>query len=170
MSWASAGSQVHVSYIQAINGNAQTAAVLPASWAGLAADANVKVALFNNTTAPDNTVSRATAAYNTGQWVTANEQISSTQWPAGGIALASKTLNIATNVFTFNAASTSGTGNVTLANVFGCLVHDGTVGAGTGGTADMGICYNYFGGSQAVTAGTFTIVWNASGIFTVTCT
>lgn len=170
MTWASAGSQVHVSYIQAVMGNAQTAAVLPAAWGGLAADANVKVALFNNTTAPDNTVARASAAYNTGQWVVANEQTSSTQWPAGGPVLASKTLNTATNVFTFDAADTSGSGNVTLANVYGCLVHDGTVTAGTGGTADMGVCYNYFGGAQAVTAGTFTIVWNAAGLFTVTCT
>jgi len=31
-------------------------------------------------------------------------------------------------------------------------------------------CWNWFGGVQTVTAGTFTINWNASGIFAVTCT
>jgi hypothetical protein len=30
------------------------------------------------------------------------------------------------------------------------------------------VCYNYFGGVNSVTDGTFTIVWNASGIFTIT--
>ena len=34
--------------------------------------------------------------------------------------------------------------------------------------ADQGICYNYFGGANSVTLGTFTIVWNASGIFALT--
>jgi len=35
--------------------------------------------------------------------------------------------------------------------------------------AKQGVCYNYFGGAQSVTAGTFTIVWNVNGVcrFTV---
>jgi hypothetical protein len=34
--------------------------------------------------------------------------------------------------------------------------------------ANQGLCYNYFGGTQSVTGGLFTIVWNASGILAVT--
>jgi hypothetical protein len=30
------------------------------------------------------------------------------------------------------------------------------------------VCFNYFGGTNSVTAGTLTIIWNASGIFTLT--
>ncbi len=37
-----------------------------------------------------------------------------------------------------------------------------------GPVGDQGVCYNYFGGAQSVTAGTFTIVWNANGIFRIT--
>jgi hypothetical protein len=68
----------------------------------------------------------------------------------------------------FDAADLAGGGNVTLSGVMGCLVYDDTITAGTGGIADEGACYNYFGGSQSVTAGTFTILWNASGIFRFT--
>ena len=48
----------------------------------------------------------------------------------------------ASNVYTFDAANTVSTGtSATLANVYGCLVYDDT-------TADHGICYNYFGGTN----------------------
>jgi hypothetical protein len=49
--------------------------------------------------------------------------------------------------------------------VFGCLVYDDTL---TTPVADQGVCYNYFGGTQSVTAGTFTIQWGAPGIFSLT--
>jgi hypothetical protein len=161
-----------VAWIQATQGQGQTAQVFPAgTYGGLAAD-TINTALFNNTSAPDNTVARTLTGFNTGQWVTANEVIDTggTNWVSGGRALASKTTNVATNVFTFDAADTTGAGNVTLTNAFGCMTYDNGITAGTGGVAKQGVCYNYFGGGQSVTAGTFTIVWNASGIFTITCT
>ena len=67
----------------------------------------------------------------------------------------------------FDAADLAGGGNVTLANVYGCFVYDDTITAGT--VADQGVCFNYLGGVNAVTAGTFTVIWSASGIarFTV---
>jgi hypothetical protein len=154
----------------AINGQGQTAAVLPASYAGLGAD-TVKVALYNNTTTPDKDAALTATGYNSAgsQWVVANEVSDATNWVAGGRALASKTLtNPSTGVFMFDAADLAGGGNVTLSAVFGCLVYDDTIVVGTGGIADEGVCYNYFGGSQSVTAGTFTIVWNANGIFRIT--
>jgi hypothetical protein len=68
----------------------------------------------------------------------------------------------------FDAADLAGGGNVTLSNVYGCLVYDATITAGTGGVAKQGCCFNYFGGGQGVSAGTFTIVWNANGVFRFT--
>lgn len=148
-------------------GQGQTAAVLPAAYAGLGAD-SVKVALYNNTGTPDKDAALASTGYNTGQWVIANEVTDATNWVAGGRALASKTLtNPSTGLFMFDAADLAGGGNVTLSGVMGCLVYDDTITAGTGGVAKQGICYNFFGGAQSVTAGTFTIVWNAAGVFQI---
>lgn len=149
-------------------GQGQTAAVLPAGYAGLGAD-TVKVALFNNTTTPDKDAALTSTGFNTGQWTTTNEVTDATNWVSGGRALASKTFTTpSTGVFMFDAADLAGGGNVTLSAVFGCLVYDDTITAGTGGIADQGVCYNYFGGSQSVTAGTFTIVWHANGISRIT--
>ena len=154
---------------KSVMGQGQTAAVLPAAYAGLGAD-TVNVALYNNTTTPDKDATLVTTGYNsaTSQWVVANE-VSDTNWAAGGRPLASKTFTTpTTGVFMFDAADLAGGGNVTLAAVFGCLVYDNTITAGTGGIAKQGVCFNYFGGTQSVTAGTFTILWNANGIFRMT--
>jgi hypothetical protein len=34
--------------------------------------------------------------------------------------------------------------------------------------ADQGLCFLWFGGAQSVTAGTFSVVFNAAGIVTAT--
>jgi len=137
----------------------------PTTYAGLTADANVKAALFNNTTTPDKTVSAANSAYAVAQWVVGNELIDTlnTNWVAGGRALGTKSFAIDTgsSSLCFIAANTAGAGNVTITGAFGCLVYDGTI---TGGTAaSQGMCYNYFGGTQSVTNGTFTIIWATVG-------
>jgi hypothetical protein len=86
--------------------------------------------------------------------------------PASVIALSSVTSGFSSNVYTFDAADTVSTGSsATLANVYGCLVYDDTI---TTPVADQGVCYNYFGGANSVTDGTFTIAWSASGIFAIT--
>lgn len=125
-----------------------------------------KVALYNNTTAPDNTVSSANSAYNAGQWVTANE-LSNGGWSAGGLALASTSWTSSSNVCTYDAADTANVAAATISNAFGCLVYDDTL---TTPVADQGLSFHYFGGGQSVTAGTLTVVWNASGLFTITLT
>ena len=127
-----------------------------------------KVALYNNSITPDQTVTAALSAYNaaTSQWVTANEVTDATGWPAGGRPLASTTSSRSSNVYTFDAADTvSANSTTTLTNAYGCLVYDDTL---TTPVADQGLCYNYFGGANSVTSGTFTVVWNASGIFALT--
>lgn len=126
-----------------------------------------KAALYDNDITPDETVTSANTAYNAGQWTaTGNEVADGTEWDAGGEPLTSLSSSHTGGVYTFDAADTSSGGSsATLANVYGCLVYDDTL---TTPVADQGVCFNYFGGANAVTNGTFTIQWNASGILTVT--
>jgi hypothetical protein len=120
-----------------------------------------KAALYNNTITPDNDVTAALSAYNAGssQWLTAQEQFEAGQWAQGGVALTSQVLNSGTadTVYWDAADTVSGTG-ADLANVYGCLVYDDTI---TTPVADQGISYHYFGGSNSVVNGTFTIIWAA---------
>lgn len=129
---------------------------------------SLKVALYNNSITPDANVASALSAYNTGQWVTANEVSELGQWAAGGVVLGNKTLDssVANTVF-LDADNTSSGAAATLSNVYGCLVYDDTLAAPV---ADQGICYNYFGGANSVVAGTLTIAWNANGILRYTHT
>ncbi len=133
----------------------------------------MKAALFNNTPSPDATAAVASTGYNTGVWITANEVTGGGGWVAGGIALGTKAWAITAAgtqstpaVTSFTAANTAGAGPSTVTATFGTLVYDGTITAGT--VAAQGMCFNYFGGTQSVTAGTFTIVWDATGVFKVT--
>ena len=117
-----------------------------------------KVALYGNTGTPDNTVTTAALTeYNgvSSQWVTANEVVG-TGYTAGGVAVSSPTWTQTSNVLTFTSA---GSPQWTTASftAYGGLVYDTTA-------SNEGLSYNYFGGAQTVTAGSFTISWNASGI------
>ncbi len=124
-----------------------------------------KVALFDNSITPSQTVSAAASAYAGGVWAGGGVSDAS-GWPAAGRPLASVTWAASGGVCTYDAADTvSANATTTLAATYGCLVYDDTL---TTPVADQGICYNYFGGSNSVTSGTFTIVWNASGIFALT--
>jgi hypothetical protein len=127
-------------------------------------DASIKAALFDDTPTPDQTVASASTAFGAGVWA-ANEVFDAAEWATGGVALASVTSTFSTNVYTFDAANTASGASATLAAVFGCLVYDDTIATPV---ADQGICYNYFGGTNSVTDGTFTIIWNASGIAALT--
>lgn len=123
-----------------------------------------KVALYNNSITPDNDVTSALSAYNAAasQWLTANEVFQAGQWAQAGVALASTVLNSGTaDLVFYDAADTSSGAAATLASVFGCLVYDDTL---TTPVADQGLCYNYFGGTNSVTNGTLTVVWNVNGI------
>jgi hypothetical protein len=122
-----------------------------------------KVALYDNDITPDNDVTAANSAYNVGQWVTTgNEVFEAGQWAQGGVALASTSLNSGTaDVVFYDAADTASGSAADLANVYGCLVYDDTI---TTPVADQGLCYNYFGGTNSVVNGTFTVVWHSNGI------
>jgi hypothetical protein len=127
-----------------------------------------KVALYNDTGTPDQNATAALSAYAaaTSPWVVGNEVTDATGWPAGGNALASTTHVAGTGLWTYDAADLASVdAHTTLASVYGCLVYDDTL---TTPVADQGICYLSFGGIQSVTAGTFTILFNASGILALT--
>lgn len=127
----------------------------------------VKAALFGVTpttaTAVGDTFAHNTYLATGGQWVTANE-CSGTGYTAGGNTVGTKTeaFTVAQpSVVTFSGASPATwtiTGTIT---AYGALVYDTT-------TAGLySYCWNWFGGVQTVTAGTFTVNWNASGIFAI---
>lgn len=126
-----------------------------------------KASLFDNDNTPDQNATAANVAYNAGQWAIAgNEVTSAGQWDAGGVALTSISLDrsVSATVF-FDAADTASGSTATLSGAYGCLVYDDTL---TTPVADQGTSFHYFGGSQSVTSGTFTIVWHANGIWRYT--
>jgi hypothetical protein len=126
----------------------------------------LKCALYNNTTAPDQTVASAVTAYNTGQWVVANEVSDGTNWDAGGEPLTGVASGFASNVYTLDAVDTpQGGASCTLASVYGALVLDDSIATPV---AKQGISFHYFGGIQGVTAGSFTVVYHPSGIVQLT--
>jgi hypothetical protein len=150
-----------------IMGRCWTTAV-PPTFGSLSAD-DIRASLYGNTGTPSKSVTLANSCYAVDQWVTGNEVTDVTNWTAGGRALGTKafTIDTGSSSICFQAAGTSGAGNVTIANAYGCLVYDNTI---TGaGTAKQGLCYNSFGGSpQGITAGTFTILWATVGALTNT--
>lgn len=154
---------------KAVFGQGQTAAVLPAAYGGLGAD-TVKGALFGGNT-PNKDASLVTTGYNSAgsQWVTANEKTGGSDWVAAGRTLASKTFTTpSSGVFMFDAADLTSVATATMSGVEGILVYDDTITVGTGGIADQGVCFNWFGGAQSVTAGTFSVVWDANGVLRIT--
>jgi hypothetical protein len=127
----------------------------PTSFSSLSAD-TINCALYNTTPTPNKADTLANTLYLAGQWVTGNE-ITGTGYTAGGATLGTKTFAIDTgsSSICFTTANPSWTG-ATLSGVFGDLVYDATT---TSTYLKQGLCYNYFGGSQSVTAGTFTVQW-----------
>lgn len=131
-----------------------------------------KVALYDNTITPDQNVTSANTAYGAGVWSTAGggtgavQVFQAGQWAQGGVALSGTTLNSATSGVVFYDATDTASGSAfTGSNITGCLVYDDTLAAVV---VDQGLSYHYFGGSNAITAGTFTIIWNANGLWRAT--
>lgn len=121
-----------------------------------------KLALYNST--PDATIFPVdTYAHNAylatgGQWVTANE-VTGTNWSAGGISLASPTTASASSgtALTHWAVTNTSTASVTITSAFvGCLIYDSTL---TVSTFHPAVCAVYFGGSYTVGGGTLAINW-----------
>ncbi len=130
----------------------------------------LKAAIFDNSITPSQTVAAASTAYGAGVWASGGVVDTGSSapagWPAVGRPLTVVTSQFASNVYTLDAADTQSANTVTtLTNAYGVLVYDDTLAAPV---ADQGISFNYFGGANAVTLGTFTVVWNALGILQLT--
>lgn len=94
--------------------------------------------------------------------VSTNEVAASGTYSAGGSTLASKTSTQSAGTYTFDAADPTAWTGATIAAA-GAVVYQDTGGAAT---TDPIIAYLDFGGTITSTAGTFTLAFNASGIFT----
>lgn len=126
-----------------------------------------KCSLYLNTNTPTNTTTTAaTSEYNgTGsQWLTTYELTTTGGYTVGGLSLtaANNLLGQSTNVFSFSNSTTTQWTSASF-STYGCLVYDST-------TSNYGLSYHDFDGVQTVSgSGTFTINWNAGGIFKITC-
>ena len=92
-------------------------------------------------------------------------EVSGTGYTAGGESLASKTVGYTsgTNVTKFDAADVSWTSSTITARY--AVLYDDT--PATDATKPL-IGYVDFGSDQSSSSGTFSIVWDAAGIFTTT--
>lgn len=151
MAWTASESKIFSAFVtETLNGTALD----------LNTDA-IKVALFNNSVTPAQGAVVGSAGYNLGTWLTANE-IFNGGWASGGVQLTSVASSFASNVYTFDAADTPNPTAATLTNAFGALVYDDTA------AGKNAVSYHAFSGAQSVSSGTLTILWNTSGIFTLT--
>lgn len=105
-------------------------------------------------------------AHDTWSDVSANE-ISGTGYTAGGVELANKAVTHSTGTVTFDADDVSWS-SATFTAKYAVLVKRA---AGSLDPGDLLLAYvdlDTGGGSVSVTASTFTVAWNATGILTVT--
>lgn len=118
----------------------------------------IKVALCTSTYTPDQD------AHDYFNDIT--NEVSGTGYTAGGETLASKTVNYTsgTNTTAFDAADTAWAASTITARY--AIVYRDT---GTASTSPL-IGYVDFGADVSSTSGTFSIVWDAGGIFTFTVT
>lgn len=142
-----------------------TGSTNPTTFGSWIAD-SMTCAMFGTTPTPDKTAAFASIGYNTGVWTTGNET-SGTGYAAGGSVLGTRTNTVdsGSSSLCFTAPQLAFTG-ATLSGVFGDLIYDATITATGSTVTKQGFCYNYFGGSQSVTSGTFTIQWATVGATT----
>ena len=115
-----------------------------------------KLALFTNTLTGADLVTDT--AYGVGAWAS-NEVPTATGYTAGGVAITTTTYtSTGAGVITWDAADTAWTSS-TFSSVRGGLAYADAL------AGNNGIIAINFGADYSVTAGTFTVQWNASGIF-----
>lgn len=114
-----------------------------------------KLALFTNTITPNFTTDTAygSAPYN------ANE-VTGTNWAAGGVALAGTGFSAASGVLTFDATDVS-VASTTLTNARGGLLYADAL------AGNNALLLVDFGADYSTSNGTFAIVWHATGIYTL---
>ena len=128
-----------------------------------------KAALYPTGSTPDRDATASASAYS-GTWHGGAEVIDTTgggtDWPAGGVTLGTETwATSAGGITIFDSPDVASGATADIAAAFGCLVYDDTL---TTPLADQGVSFHYFGGSNSVTNGTFTVVVHANGWFRIT--
>ena len=139
----------------------------------LASD-TIEAALFGTMT-PDQTVTAANTAYGAGVWTGGSSpnlvdtgSSAPAGWPYLGRPLGTIVSSFTSNVYSFGAANTASANSATtITAAFGALVYDHTT-TSPAGVTDQGICFSYFGGTQTVTLGSFTIAWSGGNILQLT--
>lgn len=125
-------------------------------------DDTFNLALYDNNATPDFSVTSANTAYGAGVW--ASNEVTGTNWSAGGVALSG-------NAITANSpgagqvkwdATDVSVASVTVSNAEGCLIYNATVSTPVD---DQGLLVIDFGAAYSATAGTFAITFDANGIF-----
>jgi hypothetical protein len=117
-----------------------------------------KGALFSNSITPNFTTD---TAYGVSPY-DANE-VTGTNWPAGGVALTGTTITGASGTATFDATDVS-VASTTLTNARGYLLYADAL------AGNNAILLVNFGADYSTVNGTFAITWNASGIATIDLT
>lgn len=117
-----------------------------------------KGALFSNSITPNFTTD---TAYGVTPY-DANE-VTGTNWAAGGVALTGTTFTGASGTATFDATDVS-VASTTLTNARGYLLYADAL------AGNNAIVLVNFGADYSTSNGTFAITWNASGIFTIDLT
>lgn len=111
---------------------------------------NYKCALYTNTLTPN--FDSDPASYSS------TNEVSGTGYTAGGVALTGSTLTAASGNLTYDATDVSWATS-TIANARGAIIYADAL------TPKALICAVNFGADYSTTAGTFTVQWNASGIW-----
>ena len=127
---------------------------LPAS--GLESETAVSVAMITDSATPD------FSTHNFWDDLESNE-VSGTGYTAGGATLTSTELSVSSGVLTYDAADVSWSSS-TISNAMAAV---GYFDRGGATSADELIFLSDFVTAASTTNGTFTIQWNASGIFTI---
>jgi len=108
----------------------------------------IKTALFNNSVTQSQDSSQT---YLGTGWVTGNE-VTGTNWSAGGPTLASSALDVYNGTGVQFVGNNISVASTTLSGAYGAVVYDSTV-------SDFILAVFAFGGSYSTTAGTFAITW-----------
>ena len=90
-------------------------------------------------------------------------EVTGTAYTAGGVVITSTELTLASGVLTYDAADASWAGS-TISNAMAAV---GYFGRGGASSADELVFLSDFVTAASSSSGTFTIQWNAAGIFTV---
>lgn len=111
-----------------------------------------KTAMYTNTLSPN--FDADPSSYSS------TNEVSGTGYTAGGLIIASPTFTGSSGILTFDIADTSWAGS-TITNARGAIIY------ADGLAPKANICAINFGADFSTVAGTFTIQWNASGVWSI---